>query len=228
MLAAVTSLAFGLGISFWRAAQENHALQRSNLAAEMALGAAQDEIKSLNERLQRESKAREYAEAGKAVAERAEAMTRDKLAHEAKAHQATEEARVRISARLEAAQADIYAAHQANTEVEASLQTANTQLAQSEETRRNIELAWQFAEYKVSTITAELKEQTEALKAAEAALTNASHRGRQVKTKFGGSAHKKAAPLTPRSAIASQPLPIAGNSRPLHVRKAGQTAETVR
>ncbi len=61
-LAAVTSLTLGLGISFYRAATENHALMRANHATEMALAVAQDEAKALREKLQRETKARGYAE----------------------------------------------------------------------------------------------------------------------------------------------------------------------
>ena len=68
-LAAVTSLALGLGISFWRAAAENNELMSANHVAEMALAAAQDETKALHEKLQRETKVREYAEAARAIAE---------------------------------------------------------------------------------------------------------------------------------------------------------------
>jgi hypothetical protein len=47
VLAVVSSLALGLGISFWRAATEASELRRAHHTAEMALSVAQDEVKFL-------------------------------------------------------------------------------------------------------------------------------------------------------------------------------------
>jgi chromosome segregation ATPase len=232
-LAAVTSLALGLGMSFWRAAEENHALMRANLSAEMALASAQDEIKSLNEKLQREAKARTYAETARVAAERAGQAIRETLDREIQAHQATEDARVRVASRLDAIEADLYAAHQARGEMETALQTVNTQLVQTEEARQNIETAWQLAEYKVISVTAELKEQISARLAAETALANSSD---QVRLLTPETAKERMAPVelfaAPEASTdgrpeTSQAAQASGENRIIQVRKAGQPVQAI-
>ena len=76
--AALAALALGLGVSFWQSAAENKELTRANQAANMALAAAQDEAIILRDKLDREAKGREYAEAAQAVAEHSEHATREK------------------------------------------------------------------------------------------------------------------------------------------------------
>jgi chromosome segregation ATPase len=238
-LAAVTSLALGLGISFWRAATENHALMRANHATEMVLAATQDEAKTLREKLQRESKAREYAEA-------AQAVTREKLAQETKAHQAVEAARAQTASELQAANAKLASTGEAlriseegRVKAETALQTANMQLSQAEEARQSIETAWQLAEYTVITVTAQLDDQISARKSAEdqVRLLNA-------KLTPETTANEKSGPIGPISAIEapaigaeergpqtatemSQLVPAASENRIIHVRKAGQPAEAI-
>jgi chromosome segregation ATPase len=162
-------------MSFWRAAEENHALMRANLTSETALLAAQDEIASLNGRLLHEAKGREFAELGRGVAERAERATREKLAQEANARQASEAERERLASRLEAADADLFAAHQTRDGIETALQSASTQLVQSEEARKHLETAWQMAEYKVITITGQLNQAISARNAAQTVQAGAAN-----------------------------------------------------
>jgi chromosome segregation ATPase len=239
-LAAVTSLALGLGMSFWRAAEENHALMRANLSVEMALASAQDEIKLLTEKLQREAKARGYAETARVAAERAGQATRERLDQEILGHQATEDARVRVAAELEAIDADLYVAHQARTEMETALQTVNTQLVQTEEARQAIETAWQLAEYTVITVSAQLDEQTSARQAAETALASATDQVRLLNAKLApGTAQERIVPVEPLSApessLEGRPEAAAGTgtgqsngeNRIIQVRKAGQPAQAI-
>ena len=191
VLAAVTSLALGLGISFWRAATEANVLRRGNHAAEMALGAAQDEMKVLRERLARETRAREFAEAAQTVAEHTEHAIREKLAQETKAHQATEAARAQASAELQATSIKLAStvdalrvAEEAKVKAESALLAANAQLAQTEEARQSIETAWQRAEFTAITVSARLNDEISARKAAERALAGAGDRVRVLNTKL--------------------------------------------
>jgi hypothetical protein len=170
-LAAVTSLALGLGVSFWRAADENRVLTRANLAADMALGEAQDEIKFLQEKLQRETKTREYADTARIAAERNMQAARDKLTAEIKTNEATEAARMQVAARLEATEADLHAAQQVKTGIEAELYATNTHLSKTEDALKSIETAWQLSEYKVITLENQLKEQASAHANTETALS---------------------------------------------------------
>lgn len=147
--AALAALVLGLGVSFWRSAAENKQLSQANLAAGMALAAAQDEAKVLREKLDREAIAREYAEAAQTVAEHSEHTTREKLAQETRAHQAAE------AALLQAA---------------AELQTTTARLANEQEARRSMETAWQQAEFALVSMTAQLNDEMSAKQAAEAAL----------------------------------------------------------
>jgi hypothetical protein len=190
-LAAVTSLALGLGVSFWRAATEANELRRGNHAAEMALGAAQDEMKVLRERLTRETKTREYAEAAQTVAEHTERAVREKLAHETKAHQATEAARAQASAEQQAASIKLAStgdalrgAEEAKVKAESALLAANAQLAQTEEARQSIEIAWQRAVYNVIIASAQLNDEASARKAAEGALASAEDQVRVLNAKL--------------------------------------------
>ena len=213
-LAAVTSLSLGLGIAFYRAASENHALMRTSHATEMALGVAQDEAKALREKLQRETNARGYAETAQAAAERAQHATREKLAQETKAHEAAEAARVRVAAELEATVLDlassrhaVQVSEKALMKAETALQTANAQLAQTEEARQSIETAWQSAQNTVITVTAQLNDQISARKTAEAALASAEDQVRLLNAKLtpGAPAKREAAPVGPLSAIEAAP-----------------------
>ncbi len=219
-LAAVTSLTLGLGISFWRAATEANELRRAHHTAEMALFAAQDEMKVLYGRLARENKAREHALAAQAAAERSERMARGKLEQETAAHQATEDAKAKL---------------------ESALQTAAVQIEQTEESRQSIETAWQSAEYAEIMVTARLNDEISARKAAEEALASAEDQVRLLNAKLapgtpakekpqaGGTNGAVVAPVAgaeekgaEKPARTSQLVPAAVKNRIVRVRKAGQ------
>ncbi len=104
-LAGVTAIAIGFGVSFWRSAAENEELTQANLTAAVALEAAQDETKLMRERLQREAKLRESAEAAQAITEQSERALGEKLAAEARAKHAARMAAARARAAL---QAEVY------------------------------------------------------------------------------------------------------------------------
>ncbi len=206
VLAAISSLALGLGVSFWRAATEASELRRAHHAAEMALSVARDEIKFLHGRLSRESKAREHAHAAQAAAERAERAAHAKLEKKAAAHLATEAALARAvtelratSAKLASTMEALRATEEAKAKLERTLRTKAAQLVRTEESRQSIETAWQRAEYTVIIVTGRLKEEIAAREAAERALARA---GDQIRT------GAKPAPETPAKDKAEAPSMI--------------------
>jgi hypothetical protein len=209
--AALAALALGLGVSFWRAAADNDELTRDNQTLTMALEAAQDEAKAFREKLDREIKAREYAEAAQTVAEHSERATREKLGQETRARRAAEQSEqamaykvaeeIKARAAAEAIEMDTaaelqelntkfaavekarQAAEEARGSAEKALETANTQIEQERNALQSVEFARQEAERAAARVTAQLNEEISARKLAESALAAAQEQVRVLNDK---------------------------------------------
>jgi len=192
-LAAMTALTLGLGVSFWRSSAENKNLLQANLAAGAALEKAQDDKKMLREKLLRETKAREVAEAARTVAETSERATREKLMLETKAKRAAEAAHLEAEAQLEAAALKFAqeakartAAEEAQAKTGAALETANAELAQEREAREAAELSRDQAVETITGLTVKLNEEVAARNAVQDALTEAEDRVGVLSAKIAG------------------------------------------
>jgi hypothetical protein len=168
-LAAMTALALGLSVSFWRSSAENKSLRRENLTAGIALEAAQDEAKVLREKLAREIKAREFAEAAQTVAETSERGTREKLIQETRAKRAAVAARQEAEAQLEMTAMkfaqEVKARNAAELAREQAVKTAGEMAAKLNEevaARNTVQSALAEAEGQVDRLSAELAGEIEA------------------------------------------------------------------
>jgi hypothetical protein len=185
-LAAMTALALGLGASFWQSSVENKRLLRANLTAGIALETAQDEAKVLRERLAREIKAREFAEAAQTIAETSERGAREKLLQETKAKQGAEAARLEAEAQLETAALKLAQERETRIRTGAALNAANADLAKEREARVAAELRRDEAIETIAELTVKLDEENAAGNAVREALAEAEGQVRMLSTKLAG------------------------------------------
>jgi hypothetical protein len=157
-LAAMAALAFGLGVSFWRSSAENKDLLKANLTAGIALATAQDEAKVLREKLAREIKAREFAEA----------------------------ARLEVEVQLESAALKLAQETEALVKTGVALEASSTDLTQEREVRAAAEQRRDEALETIAELTVKLNEEIAASLAVREALAGAEGQVRLLSTKLAG------------------------------------------